>query len=127
MENNKNELNNNKVEKFESKHDITDQDVINRLIGLKPKFEAILGKEITYDELTDLLDYCMNGNEMQIILLENEINGIKTTEEQDLAKYFEITTDERILIDLKCCLNCNEANLEETSNYFERNRKKDDK
>ena len=68
----------------------------------------------------------MNFDKMQIWLLENSFNNIETTEEEDLAKFFELTTDERILVIYSCISNCNEANIEDVRNHFQRERKKDD-
>ena len=108
------------MEKFECKHNITDVNVINRLNTLKPKFEALLQRNIENDEFIDMLDIAMNCDEMQIWLLENSFADIKTTEEQDLAKYFELNTDERIIINYRCMSNCNEENLNDVISHFQR-------
>ena len=54
MENNKNV----NEERFESKHNITNLNVIRRLNTLKPKFEEVLKKEISNDEFIDI---CLIG------------------------------------------------------------------
>ncbi|MBR5662385.1 MAG: hypothetical protein IKX00_01890 [Bacilli bacterium] len=113
-------------EHFESKHNLTDQKVIKRLNILKPKFEEQLKKEITNDEFINMLDWCMNFDKMQIWLLRNSFNHIETTEEENLAKFFELTTDERILVIYSCVTNSNEKNLEDVRASFQRRIKKDE-
>ena len=89
-------------EYFDSNDNFSNEKVIIRLNILKPKFEDLLKREISNDEFIEMLDLAMNCNEMQIWLLRNSFNHIVVTKEEKLAKFFDITSDERVLFNYSC-------------------------
>ena len=79
-----------------------------------------------YDKLIEKMKWAMNFNEMQIWLLENYYKGVKTTFDEEVAKFFELTEFERIAITFSILENVNKANIEDArnayKNYYSRKR-----
>ena len=101
-----------------SKYEITDEKLIQRLNIFKDKLEKRLNKEVSVDELIAYLNISMNCDSVQLRSVENEINGITTTLEEDLQYLFEMETDERIFIQHDCMSNVDEENLKDVMESY---------
>ena len=91
---------------------------VNRIIGLRKYIAEEQREYLTYWDLMDKLRWAMNCDEMQIWLIENYFKGIETTLDDDLAKFFELTANQRIISIFEINKNVNDVNLEATETYF---------
>lgn len=91
---------------------------VNRIIGLRKYLAEEQHEYLTYWDLMDKLKWAMNCDEMQIWLIENDLKGIKTSLDEDLTKFFELTANQRIITIFEINKNVNDVNLEATETYF---------
>ena len=90
--------NNLTIKLIKTKYNIQDNNIISRLIIIKQKIESKKQSNINYDELLTFLQSSMNYDDMQLWLMKKESQGIKLTLDDKLKIFFEINTDDEILL-----------------------------
>lgn len=86
------------VEELMQKYDIKDDEVILRILELKKVIKDKKQKDMSNDEIITFLESVMNYDEMNIWLIRNRINRIKVSLNDELKKFFELKSNEEILI-----------------------------
>ena len=92
-----NKNNNEEIDKMRLEYKFTD-DIINRISKLRAliyEYKQIL---LSYDEMISFLEYAMNYDEMQLWLMTERLKGVTPTLSEKIRKFFELETDEDILI-----------------------------
>lgn len=103
--------NNLTIEHIKTKYNIQDNDIVSRFILLKQKIESKKQSNINYDELLTFLQSSMNYDDMQLWLMKKESQGIKLTLNDKLKIFFEINTDDEILLLYNIEQNYDENNI----------------
>ena len=85
------------LDELRIKYNIQDINVILRLISLRKSFKKYKQRSMSYYELILFLKSVMNYGDMQIWLMEKQLLRIQVTLEEQLKKFFELTTEDDIL------------------------------
>lgn len=99
------------IEKIKLSYDIQDDNTIQRLINLKSCFEQTRHKFMSIDELITFLNSAMNYDDMQIWLMKQQMEGVQLSLNEKLKKFFELKTDDDILIQYDVEQNYNQNNI----------------
>lgn len=94
MENNEN---NKELEEFR-KFSIRDTKVLSRLLSIRSKLVCERNIDMGAEELLSFLASAMNYGNMSVWLIRQKLKGIKLSLNDKLKKFFELETDEAILI-----------------------------
>ena len=94
MENNEN---NKELEEFR-KFNIRDTKVLSRLLSIRSKLVCERNIDMGAEELLSFLASAMNYGNMSVWLIRQKLKGIKLSLNDKLKKFFELETDEAILI-----------------------------
>lgn len=94
MENNEN---NKELEEFR-KFNIRDTKVLSRLLSIRAKLVCERNIDMGAEELLSFLTSAMNYGNMSVWLIRQKLKGIKLSLNDKLKKFFELETDEEILI-----------------------------
>ncbi len=100
------------LEEFRKLYDIQDKNVLLRLLGIKSKLARERNIDMGVDDLILFLSNAMNYGEMQIWLIRQNLEGIELSLSDKLKRFFELETDEGLLILYDIEQNYNEQNIE---------------
>ena len=93
-------------------YNIQDTDIVFRLLKIKTKLANERNIDMNNDELFDFLNYAMNFDEMQIWLIRKQLKGEELTLNDELKKFFELKTDDEILVLYDIGQNINEESID---------------
>ena len=110
--------NNLDIEELKCKYNLQD-DIICKLCSLKNLIEEKRQKSMNYNELITFLKSAMNYDEMQIWFIKQQILNKKITLNEELKKFFELKTNDDILILYDVEQNYNQNNLDEIKRVLE--------
>ena len=100
------------IEEFQKIYNIQDTNIVLRLLNIKAKLANERNVNMNNDELFDFLNYAMNFDEMQIWLIRMQLEGEELTLNDELKKFFELKTDDEILVLYDIGQNINEESIE---------------
>ena len=100
------------IEEFKKTYNIQDTDIIFRLLKIKAKLAHERNADISNEELFDFLNNAMNYDEMNIWLIRKQFEGEKITLNDELKKFFELKTDDEILVLYDISQNVNEESID---------------
>ena len=100
------------LEEFRKLYNIQDKNVLLRLLGIKSKLARERNIDMGVDDLILFLSNAMNYGEMQIWLIRQNLEGIELSLSDKLKRFFELETDEGLLILYDIEQNYNEQNIE---------------
>ncbi len=110
--------NNLDIEELKFKYNLQN-DIICKLCSLKNLIEEKRQKSMNYNELITFLKSAMNYGEMQIWFIKQQILNINITLNEKLKKFFELKTNDDILILYDVEQNYNQNNLDEIKRVLE--------
>lgn len=100
------------LEEFRKLYNIQDKNVLLRLLGIKSKLARERNIDMGVEDLILFLSNAMNYGEMQIWLIRQNLEGIELSLSDKLKRFFELETDEGLLILYDIEQNYNEQNIE---------------
>ena len=103
--------NNLDIEELKFKYNLQN-DIICKLCSLKNLIEEKRQKSMNYNELITFLKSAMNYDERQIWFIKQQILNINITLNEELKKFFELKTNDDILILYDVEQNYNQNNLD---------------
>ena len=101
------------IEEIKLKYDLQDDDVVLRLLTLKSAIKTERQKSINYNELLSFLKSSMNYDEMQIWLMRKQMEGVELSLNDKLKKFFELNSNDDILILYDVEQNYDQNNIDE--------------
>lgn len=115
--------NNLDIDELKFKYNLQD-DIICKLCSLKNLIEEKRQKSMNYNELITFLKSAMNYDEMQIQFIKQQILNKKITLNEELKKFFELKTNDDILILYDVEQNYNQNNLDGIKRVLEKNKER---
>ena len=113
------------LEEFRKLYNIQDKNVLLRLLGIKSKLARERNIDMGVDDLILFLSNAMNYGEMQIWLIRQNLEGIELSLSDKLKRFFELETDEELLILYDIEQNYNEQNIENVRQLIKGRKRKE--
>ena len=88
-----------------------DKDIIDKILEIQTLLKIEKNVDMTFSEIKSFLDMAVNFDEIQTWIMLSRFDGKKLTKNDIYRKFFNDTSDDRILQLFDISLNVDEANI----------------